>query len=79
MGGSGFSQGYDNDRNDYPQPYRDNHYRDDSREQQDLRDELHQQRQELSEMIHSKNADPDAVDQKMERIERLEREMDANR
>jgi hypothetical protein len=79
MGGSGFGQGYDNDRNDYAQPYRNNHYRGDSREQQELRDELHRQRQELSEMIHSGNADQDGVDRKMDRIERLESRLGSKR
>ena len=81
MGEGGFGQGYASDLSDYPQRYQDTRHcnRDDSHKRQKLRDELHRQRQELSKMIHSGNADPDAVDRKMDRIERLESRLDSNR
>ena len=54
-----------------------NSYRNDERRA--LMEELHRDRQELSDMIHSKNADPDKIDRKMEKIEMLERPLDSTR
>ncbi len=51
-----------------------NSYRNDQRRA--LTEELHRDRRELSDMIHSKNADPDKIDRKMEQIERLESQID---
>lgn len=63
-GGTGFK--------DQGSSYRESEY-------QALKDELHLERRELSEMIRSKTADPDEIDRKIGRIEQLERRLDAIR
>lgn len=66
-GWNGFSG--ENDNRGYPNSYREN-------DRRALRNELRMERRELSDMIRSKNADPDQVDRKLDQIERLERRLD---
>jgi len=74
--GDSRGQGHDQDRfsggtgfNEQRNAYRNSEY-------QDLKDELHLERRELSKMIRGKTADPEEINRKMERVEQLERRMD---
>ncbi len=68
-GGYGWSPG----GNHSPQAYGDTHLQE---ERSELKLELRQERQELSEMVRSGNADQARLDRKMDRIESLERQLD---
>jgi hypothetical protein len=68
-GGYGWSPG----GNHSPQAYGDTHLQE---ERSELKLELRQERQELSEMVRSGNADQARLDRKMDRIESLEQQLD---
>jgi hypothetical protein len=71
-GGNGWFSGGNNYRDGYGNSYRQG-------EREKLRQELRDERQALSDMVHSGNADPDQVDRQMNRIENLEHRLDSLR
>ncbi len=81
MGGGGYGNmgGYGANRFSPNGNYRGNDNSYHNSERGALRRELNREREELSEMIHKGNADPDRVDRKMDEIRRLERRLDGER
>jgi len=86
MGGGmmgGYGQGFSNPwQNQYsPNPYNNNRsdqkaYQDQARETEQLRQEIREKRQELSELYRSPKADTAQIDKKIDELSRLEAQLD---
>jgi hypothetical protein len=86
MGGGhmmGYGQGYSNPwQNQYnPNPYRydrsdEKAYQDEAKETEELKQDIREKRQELSELFRSEKPDKRLIDQKIDELSKLENDLD---